>query len=214
MLHTLHPNPYTLYPYSKVLFTSLFFIFCLLPAYSFDVFSYMSQPDKPLAVDKPSWLIEDSRLRLGYEVNETYKKWVDNIKVTDIEGSSFNCELQINPVKNFAFGFSKKFLSHQNWTNDEKKDMNPFNLKLDNHYDEAYIKLGSDHFKLMYGHIETNDDFEGRYELHEDIINALGSEPDIIFNTNGTSDYYKAYAEHKKIRFAFSYEKNKYKHKI
>ena len=174
----------------------------------------MSQPDKPLAVDKPSWLIEDSRLRLGYEVNETYKKWVDNIKVTDIEGSSFNCELQINPVKNFAFGFSKKFLSHQNWTNDEKKDMNPFNLKLDNHYDEAYIKLGSDHFKLMYGHIETNDDFEGRYELHEDIINALGSEPDIIFNTNGTSDYYKAYAEHKKIRFAFSYEKNKYKHKI
>ena len=75
-----------------------------IPAYSLDVFSYMSQVDKPLGVDKPYWIIEDSRIRLGYEVNETYKKWLDNSKITDLRGTSFNSELQINPVKHFAFG--------------------------------------------------------------------------------------------------------------
>lgn len=184
------------------------------PAYSLDTFSYMSQADKPLRIDKPSWVDEHSRLRLCYEVNETYKKWLDNNKVTDFRGTSFNSELQINPVKNFAFGFTKKFMSHQSWINKEKKDMSPFDFDLKNHNNEAYVKLGSDHFKIMYGHIETNDDFDGRYELHEDIINALGSEPDINFNTKGTSDYYRLYTEHKKLRFVYSYEKDKYEHKI
>ena len=174
----------------------------------------MSQPDKPLAVSKPSWMIEDSRLRLGYEVNETYKKWLDDYKVTDLKGSSFFSELQINPVKNFAFGLAKKFKSSQSWVNKEKKDMNPFDFDLNSHYSEAFIKLGSERFKLMYGHIETKDKFDGRYELHEDIINALGSEPDIIFNTDGTSDYFKAFAQHKKFKLAFSHESKKYKHII
>ena len=184
------------------------------PAYSLNIFSYMSQPDKPVSIDKPYWLVENSRLRLSYEINETYKKWLDKNKVTDLRGTSFNSELQINPVKNFAFGFSKKFLSHQSWINKEKKEMSPFNFDLKDHDPEAYIKIGTDHFKLMYGHIETNDDFVGRYELHKDIINALGSEPEIKFNTKGTSDYYRVYAEHKKLRFTYSQEKSKYKHKI
>ncbi len=190
------------------------FIFWAIPGYSLDIFSYMSQADKPLGVDKPSWIVEDSRFRLGYEVNETYKKWLDNNKVTDLRGTSFNSELQINPVKNFAFGFSKKFMSHQSWINKEKKDMSPFDFDLKNHYSEAFIKLGSDRFKLMYGHIETDDNFDGHYELHEDIIAALGSEPDIKFNTKGKSDYYKVYAEHKKLRFAYSQEKNIYEHRV
>ena len=50
------------------------------PAYSLDIFSYMSQPDKPISFEKPCWLVEDSRLRFSYEVNETYKKWLDNSK--------------------------------------------------------------------------------------------------------------------------------------
>ena len=184
------------------------------PAYSLDIFSYMSQPDKPISFEKPCWLVEDSRLRLSYEVNETYKKWLDNSKVTDLRGTSFNSELQINPVKNFSFGFSKKFLSHQSWINKEKKDMSPFNFALKDHNNEAYVKIGSDRLKLMYGHTETNDDFIGRYELHEDIINALGSEPEIKFDTKGTSDYYRVFAEHKKLRFAYSQERNKYRHRI
>ena len=185
-----------------------------LTAYSFDIFSYMSQADKPLGLGKPDWLDEKPKLQLSYEVNEVYKKWLDKNKVTDFEGTGFNAGLQINPAKHFAFGFSKKFLNHQSWINNEKKDMPIFNFDSKNHYNEAFIKLGSERFKLMYGHIETNDDFDGHYELHEDIINALGSEPDVKFNTDGTSDYVRAYAEHKKLKFAYSYELNKYKHKI
>ena len=198
----------------RLLITLIIILDIALPVYSLDVFSYLSQADKPLAVNKPSWLVEDSRLRLSYEVNETYKKWLDNIKVTDLRGTSFNSELQINPVKHFAFGFSKKFMNHQSWVNEEKKDMSPFNFDLKSHNSEAFIKIGSDRFKLMYGHIEANDDFDGRYELHDDIIAALGSEPDIKFNTKGKSDYYKAYAEYKKLKFAYFQEKNKYKHLI
>ena len=198
----------------KIFIVFIVILFITKPAYSLDVFSYMALPDKPLSINIPFWTIEESRLRLGYEVNETYKKWLDKNKVTDIRGTSFNSELQINPVKHFAFGFSKKFLSHQNWINKENKDIDPFDLDLKNHYSETFIKLGSDRFKLMYGHIESNDDFNGRYELHEDIINALGSEPEIKFNTKGKSNYYKVYAEHKKLKFVYSYELNKYKHKI
>ncbi|MBP5470571.1 MAG: hypothetical protein J6Z11_15160, partial [Candidatus Riflebacteria bacterium] len=62
--------------------------------------------------------------------------------------------------------------------------------------------------------VETQDNFYGHYELHEDIIEALGSEPDIKFNTKGKSDYYKVYAEHKKLKFAYSHEKNKYEHLV
>ena len=105
-------------------------------------------------------------------------------------------------------------MNHQSWINKEKKDMSPFDFSLKNHYTDAFIKLGSNGFKLMYGHIETNDDFDGRYELHEDIINALGSEPDIKFNTKGKSDYYRAYVEHKRLRLAYSQEKNKYEHRV
>lgn len=185
-----------------------------IPAYSFDIFTYMSQADKPLSIGKPGWVDENPRLRLAYEVNEIYKKWIDNNKVIDIRGTSFNSELQINPVKHFAFGFSKKFMSHQSWINKEKKEMAPFDFDLKDHYSEAFIKIGSDRFKLMYGHIETNDDFKGWYELHEDIINALGSEPEISFYTEGKSDYYKVYAEHKKLKFAYSQEKGEYKHRV
>ena len=205
---------FSLFSRHKVLVINLLLIICSLPAYALDLFSYLSQADKPLAVNKPSWLVEDSRLRLGYEVNETYKKWLDNKKVTDLRGTSFNSELQINPLKHIAFGFSKKFMSHQSWLNEEKKDMSPFNFDLKSHNSEAFIKLGSEHFKLMYGHMETDDDFDGRYELHEDIIAALGSEPDVKFNTKGKTDYYKAYAEYKKLRFAYSQEKDKFEHKI
>ena len=174
----------------------------------------MNQADKPLSLGKPGWVDENPRLRLSYEVNEMYKKWLDNNKVTDFEGTGFNASLQINPAKHFAFGFSKKFLNNQSWINNEKKDMPVFNFDSKNYYNEVFVKLGSERIKLMYGHIETKDYFDGYYELHEDIINALGSEPEIKFNTDGTSDYVKAYAEHKKFKFAYFHELNKYKHKI
>ena len=110
-------NTYQLPPISLLIVFAII-LFIASPAYSLDVFSYTSQADKPISIDKPSWTIENSRLRLGYEVNETYKKWLDNQKVTDFRGRSFNSELQINPVKNFAFGFSKKFMSYQSWVNE------------------------------------------------------------------------------------------------
>ncbi len=184
------------------------------PAYSLDIFSYMSQADIPLGIDKPSWTKEESRLRLGYELNETYKKWLDNNKVTDFRGTSFFSEIQINPIKNFSFGFSKKFMNHQSWINKEKKDMAPFDFDLNNHNNEVYLKLGSNSFKFMYGHVENEDTLNGNYELHEDIVNALGSNPEIKSNNNGTTDYYKIYTEHKKLRFAYSHELNKYKHRV
>lgn len=206
-------NLYYLIP--KIIILPLFLLFVSnKSAYSLDIYSYMSQADNPLGLGKPGWIDENPKLQLSYEVNEMYKKWLDNNKVTDFEGTGFNASLQINPAKHFAFGFSKKFLNHQSWINNEKKDMPVFNFDSKNYYNEVFVKLGSERFKLMYGHIETKDYFDGYYELHEDIINALGSEPEIKFNTDGTTNYIKAYAEHKKFKFAYSHELNKYKHKI
>ena len=174
----------------------------------------MSMPDKPISIDLPAWTDEAPKLSLSYEVNETYKKWLDNVKVTDFEGTGFSAKVQINPVEHFSFGFSKKFLVHQSWINKENKDMPILNFGSNNHFDEVFIKLGSDNFKLMYGHVKSTDNFNGHYELHQDIVNALGSEPDVNFNTKGTDNYIKALIRHKKLGFSYSYDLSKYKHLI
>lgn len=181
-------------------------------AQAFDIYDYLSMPDKPLSIARPDWVNEESHLRLGYEVNEIYREKRDGVKFVDYHGYSVGGELQVNPVVHFAFGLNKRFNGHQEWLNKDKDNLHPFNLHSDNRVNGAFIKLGNEHFRFMYGHSESDERFKGHYDLHEDIIAALGDDPDVTFNTDGEADTFRVYAEYKRFRLSLNAEFSKYKH--
>lgn len=184
-------------------------------ALAVDFYDYLSLPDRPLHINSaPDWVSECSRLDLKYEINEEYKKWLDGRKVASFDGNSLGAELQVNPVKHFAFGLKKRFLAHQSWINNEKNEMDIFNFGSNNRVNGAYVKIGSDNLRVMFGKTKTYDRLSGHYDLHEDVVAALGSEPDVSFNTDGVCNYAKVFSKIKKIKLVLGYESNRYKHSI
>lgn len=192
----------------------IFFLLLPITLGAVDLYSYAEMSEVPLWVDMPSWHDDSSKLMLKYEVYEAYKKWLGGKKVTDASGYGFNVGLQANIAEHISFGFTKNFSNKQNWINSDKDEMPVFNLRSDNSDSTVFMKIGTDRLRLMIGHGNTNDSFKGHFELNEDIIAALGDEPDISFNTDGTMTFGKIFAEIGRFRLSYAQEQNKYKHKI
>jgi len=179
-----------------------------------DIFSWLGMADRPLGISAPAWATRGSNLRLEIDSHEYYKRWVENRLVSDFSGSSTRADLTIQLLPSFAVGVRKKFTEPQTWKNSMDDRSDRFCMKSEAESGDIFFRVARRSFAVEAGGGSGKSFFTGDYELHRDLINALGANPPIYLNNGETVRFAKFYGTRGRLRFAYAVSGTKYAHRV
>lgn len=182
--------------------------------YAVDLFEWLEQPQLPLTLQKPEWLQTGSRLRFQYKANEYYKRWRENRLINDFSGSSSQLGLTLQLMPRFAFGFRKTLFEPQIWKNSLEDKTARFDFESESQREEMFVRYFWKNAALELGGGSSASQFDGNYELHKDIVNALGDNPPVYLNNRGFHRFARLYYEQKSFRFTWKRHVENYKHRL
>ena len=194
--------------------TLLFLLLSISPCLkAVDIFAWLGMPDRPLAIAAPDWAKKGSRLRLEYDTHEYYKRWVDDRLVNDFSGKGSHAELSMQLLPDFAIGARKKFAEPQAWENSMNDKSDRFHMDSKAEAGDVFLRVVRRKFALEIGGGSGKGYFTGEYDLHRDIINALGSNPPLHLNNGETSKYAKFFGTFRRFKLALAINEAKYAHR-
>ncbi len=153
------------------------------PAAAFDLYQALALPSLPPPLAEPGFLPKDRTLTISSTWEEMYRKWQDGSELARFVGNRQDARLTWRVTDRFGLAGSWRLAGTQDWMNRETGKIDQFSL--DNSEDACSLALrwwGNDH-AVEYRTIQSSDRFSGRYSLHEDLVKALGSQPDLDFET-------------------------------
>ncbi len=189
-------------------------IFSAQKAHAVDIFEWLEQPQLPLTLQKPEWLQTGSKIRFQYKANEYYKRWRENRLINDFSGNSGRLDLTLQLLPRFAFGFRKTIFEPQTWQNSLKDKTSRFDFESESQREEMFVRYNWRNAVLEFGGGSSGSQFNGSYELHRDVVNALGDNPPVYLNNRGFHHFARLYYEHKQFRFTWERRNEKYKHRL
>ena len=179
-----------------------------------DIFAWLKQPQLPLTLQKPAWLQTGSRIRFQYKTNEYYKRWRESRLINDFSGSSSQLGLTLQLMPRFAFGFRKTLFEPQIWKNSLEDKTARFDFESESQREEMFVRYFWKNAALEFGGGKSGSQFEGSYELHRYVINALGDNPPVYLYNRGFHHFARLYYEHRQFRFTWKRHNENYKHRL
>ncbi len=179
-----------------------------------DIFSWLGMADRPLAISAPDWAGNGSKLRFVWDTHEYYKRWVDNRLVSDFSGSSSGADLTVQLLPSLAVGARKKFAEPQTWKNSMDDRSDRFNLKSEAESGEVFFRVVRRNFAFEAGTASGKSFFTGEYDLHPDIVNALGANPPVYLNNRETGRFARLYGTRGRLTLKFALSSDKHSHRV
>ncbi|MBU1105713.1 MAG: hypothetical protein KKB51_03510 [Candidatus Riflebacteria bacterium] len=198
----------------KTALVLLCFLLILPGLQAVDIFAWLEMPERPISISDPDWAQRGSRLRLEFDVHEYYKRWVDDRLVNDFSGKSSRAELSLQLLPDFAVGARKKFAEPQTWENNSNDKSARFTMNSETEAGDVFMRFSRESFVLEVGGGSGKSYFAGDYDLHPDIVNALGKNPPIFLNTGETRRYAKFFGRYKCFKLDFELNETKYTHVV
>ncbi|HQB81873.1 MAG TPA: hypothetical protein PLR50_00135 [Candidatus Rifleibacterium sp.] len=183
-----------------------------LPA--IDLFAWLGMAGQPLAISAPDWSRRGSLLRLEYDTHEYYKRWIDDRLVNDFSGNGYHAGLTAQLLPDLAVGVRKKFAEPQTWLNNISDKSDRFNMKSESESGEVFLRLFRGSQVLEAGSGSGKSYFTGEYDLHPDIINALGANPPIYLNNGETRRYASYFNSFGRWRLRLGLDELRFSHRV
>lgn len=179
-----------------------------------DIFAWLSMAEKPLAIADPDWVRPGSRLRLEFDNHEYYKRWVDDRLVNDFSGHRAGAELSVQLLSGFTVGARKKLLEPQNWENSQDDKSARFKMTSESESGDVFCRFRQRFFTFEAGVGSSKSYFEGSYDLHPDLINALGENPPLFLNNGDTHRYARLFSHYRQFKLTLGAGRAKYSHRL
>ena len=181
-------------------------------AHAINLFGELKIAPLPLALKKPDWAQARPALKLEYSFDEYYKRWLDNSLVNEFSGYRFNTEVSAEFAPGLLAGARKKFFEKQNWVNKIADKAESFDIDSDSEAGEAFLRLSRKNATLEIGRGSSKSQFSGQYDLHPDVVAALGKNPPVYLNNGATSSYAKSYFSLRRLNAYLSWNSEKAAH--
>lgn len=183
-------------------------------ALAIDLFKELPIAPMPIAVEKPDWVYSKPSLKLEYSFDEYYKRWLDDSLINDFSGYRFNTELSAQFAPGVIAGARKKFFEKQKWVNKIADKAESFDIDSDSESGEVFLRMHRKNATLEIGRGSSESFFSGQYDLHPDVVAALGKNPPVYLNNGATNSYAKGYFSRRLLKAYLSWISEKAAHKM
>lgn len=182
------------------------------PLFAIDLFEELPVAPMPIALLKPDWVSNRPSLKLEYSFDEYYKRWLDDSLINDFSGYRFNTELSAEFASGVLAGARKKFFEKQKWVNKIADKSESFDIDSDSEAGEVFLRLYRKNATLEIGRGSSKSFFSGQYDLHPDVVAALGKNPPVYLNNGATHSYAKGYFSRRRVNAYLSWNSEKAAH--
>jgi len=155
------------------------------PALAWDAFGFLRLPEPPQEAWPEDWTESQSRLRLAQTVEEMYREWRGGTERKRFDGSRLLAGLEYPVWKRFHAVWNRQLQGRQTWRNQRDTSITPFDFTAQEERQDLALRWLGDSCAAEVRQSFFRDEFAGQFRLHEDIIAALGSRPDLTFDNRG-----------------------------
>jgi hypothetical protein len=181
-------------------------------AFSINLFQEFALPGMPISSEKPDWVSNQPTLKLEYSFDEYYKRWLDDSLINDFSGYRFKTEISAQFTPGVLAGVRKKFFERQKWVNKIADKAESFDIDSDSESGEVFLRFRRKNATLEIGRGSSKSLFSGQYDLHPDVVAALGKNPPVYLNNGATHSYAKGFYANRRVNAYFNWSSEKAAH--
>ncbi|HEY9071215.1 MAG TPA: hypothetical protein VIV61_13235 [Candidatus Ozemobacteraceae bacterium] len=167
-----------------------------VPAGAVDLFEALSMGELPHVFRMPEWAAPPTdSIAVSHTAEEMYREWHDGQEVSRFDG--FRTKLRAEKAVAGRWGLRYETMTNgrQIWKTEDEDRSDRFELSAREKQDELALRHIGSGWALEAGGWSSQSTFRGAYDLHPDIVAALGSSPGISFDNPSFGRYYRLYAQ-------------------
>ncbi|MBP7632915.1 hypothetical protein KBA41_02000 [Candidatus Ozemobacteraceae bacterium] len=171
------------------------FLALAVPARAVDLFEALALGEIPDALQKPEWAASATRrIGMAWTAEEMYREWRGDREISRFDGSRTKLWVEEAIAGRWGVRYETLVRGRQIWMTEDVDRADRFELGTKEKHDALSLRHVGKGWALEAGGWSSQSTFRGAYELHPDIVAALGSSPGINFDNPSSGRWYRMYS--------------------
>lgn len=186
-----------------------------VPAGAVDLFETLALGEIPHALKEPEWVGSATRrIGIAWTAEEMYREWRGDREISRFDGARTKLWAEEAIAGRWGVRYETLVRGRQIWMTEDVDRADRFDLGTKEKRDALSLcHVGSD-WALELGGCSSQSTFRGAYELHPDIVAALGSIPGIDFDNPAFSRWYRLYSHGSDVSVSLSLNDSDIEHDL